>query len=94
MNKYLLVFDPVDQGIDAMLDFVDGLPDVTDWHASLNSAVVLVTSADTKSLTERVRDRFPEIRFVVTAIDPVTSNGILPRATWDFLQRDRAAVVG
>ncbi len=91
MNTYLLVFNPIDDGREALTDFLDTLPDVTDWHASMNNAVVLLSAADTTTLAARVRDRFPGVRFVITAVDPSTANGILPRATWDFLLSRTAA---
>ena len=85
MTTYLLVFNPIDDGRDAVLDLLDGMPEVADWHASMNHAVVLVSSATATQLTERVRDRFPGVNFVVTPLDADAANGILPRATWNFL---------
>ena len=92
MTTYLLVFDPIDAGRDAVLDFLDGMADVANWHASMNQAVVLVSSADATRLTERFRDRFPGVSFVITTFDANAANGILPRATWDFIRGSRVAV--
>ena len=85
MNTYLLVFNPIDEGREAVTEFLDRLPAVIDWHASMNNAVVLVSDADTTLLAERVRDRFPGVRFVIAPLDADAANGILPRATWNFL---------
>ena len=88
---HLLVFNPVHDGRRAMTAFLDALPEVIDWHALMNNAVALVSEAGTTELAERIRARFPGVRFVITPIDPQVANGVLPRATWDFLIGRRRA---
>ena len=84
-NTYLLVFDPIHGGRQTVLDVLDAIPEVADWHAPMQSAVVVVSEATASELATRLRDAFPGITFVVTLIKPNLANGVLPRATWNFL---------
>ena len=91
MTTYLLVFDPVDGGWEAVTHLLDELPEVADWHVSMTTAIVVVSSSTPAELTVKINDRFPSTRFVLTPIGSQTANGILPVATWKFI-RERSLI--
>ena len=90
MNTYLIAFDPSVEGHEALIDFLDSIPQIENWHTSMLSTVVVTSSLDASELTEMLRNRFPGTRFLITGIEADTTNGVLPRATWDFLAARKA----
>ncbi len=85
MTTFILAFDMPDGGRQPVLDFLDSRADVTDWHASMNNVVIVVSSGTTTQLAESFRDRFGSLSFILAPLDLNGANGVLPRITWDFI---------
>jgi len=59
---------------------------------NLPEAMFLISSSTATELAAGFRTRFPGKLFVITSADDI--DGLLPKAAWDFLNAQRAQLVG
>ena len=57
---------------------------VQTWVAPFPYSAILVSTLDTQDLCSILRNRLPDVWFMVSEIDPQTINGWLPRELWDY----------
>lgn len=95
MKAYLLVFNDsllpaVSRQI--MIDFLETRrSEVPNWYACFNQAILLNSEHSASNLSDLIRERFPNIWFVISEINPTTVNGWAPKQFWDFVNNPRRA---
>jgi len=95
MNRlFLITFDGFPEDKDALLSFLDGQPEISDWHTSMSNTVFVETTLALNELLGKLR-KGPIGSFVALELRPTeyrkTLAGWLPRATWEFIQRKAVA---
>ena len=85
MRSYLLTFDTGQVSRDRWIETIDGLPQIVNWHAFFEGAVVLVSNESAKELGNLIRDRLPRARFVVSELQRGRKDGWLPKSVWDII---------
>ena len=91
MNAYLLVFDDSQVAREVITKKLDKIPAIQNWFAFLNNTVSLVSIKDASSISDLVRDAFPELRFIVVEIDREKKGGFLPKSVWRFINKPSPA---
>lgn len=91
MNAYLLVFDDSQIVREVITKKLDKMPEIQNWMAFLSNTVSIISSEDAHSVSDLVRDAFPELRFIVVEIDREKKGGYLPKSVWKFINRPSPA---
>lgn len=91
MNAYLLVFDDSQIAREVITRKLDMIPAIQNWFAFLSNTVSLVSIKDARSISDLVREAFPELRFIVVEIDRDKKGGYLPKSVWEFINRPSPA---
>jgi hypothetical protein len=87
---YLLVFNDQAADRDSITEFLDREAMILNWFACFPSAVFLVSGSSAKTISERIRAKFPGLRFFITEI-PDDRNGWMPRKAWAFINNPKSA---
>ena len=85
MKAYLFVFDPSRVNRDQVIRKIDRISEIGNWYALFVNTMCLASDLDSHSLSKTIRDAFPELRFIVTEVDPKHKGGWLPKPVWSFL---------
>jgi len=92
MNCYVLVYRHGNverrQERQQILDFLDTLPEVKNWRASVG-AIFIASDARAKSLTDKIHAKFPQLIFVLARIDRSEAHGWADKDTWRFINNPR-----
>jgi len=94
MKAYLLVFDSRQFGRKLVTQRLDKMPSIVNWYAFFENVLCLASEDDAKEVSSLVREAFPDLRFLVTEVDPGKKGGWLPRSIWEFLNEPRPAETG
>lgn len=85
MNAHLLVFDSSQIRRSVVTKIIDRLPEIKNWYAFLDNTICIVTDDDAGMLSDLLHKKLPEIRFIVTEIEPQKKGGWLPKSVWKFM---------
>lgn len=64
---------------------------VQTWIAPFPHAAILVSSLNVQDLSAILRERLPEVWFMVTEMDHQTVNGWLPENLWEYVNDPQKA---
>lgn len=88
MRPYLVTFNIAQIDQSDLLKHLDTSRQIKNWYLPFAGAVLVVTDWTTVAadLKELIHHRFPALTFVVTPLDPATSNGWMPKLFWDLVK--------
>ncbi len=84
MMNHVIVFSNVDR--QKILDCLDNLAEITDWHAS-TGAIFLEMEKTPGWLTTKLHDKLPDARFIIVPLDIEETQGWTAKSTWEALER-------
>jgi hypothetical protein len=86
IKSFLFVFDSIQISRKLVTKRLDRMPSIVNWYAFLENAICLASDDDAKQISAIIREAFPDLRFLVTEVDPKTKSGWLSRSVWAFLK--------
>jgi hypothetical protein len=89
MKVYILAFAYGSPSRQEMLDFLDTLPEIKNWRAS-EGVIYLAAEISDDQIAEKIRAKYPKLRFIVTQISSATSQGWGAGALWEFIAKPKA----
>ncbi len=93
MKAYLLVFDEGQITRKEMIKIVDRMPEVVNWHAFFGSTMCLASSLDARALASKLNRLMPDLRYLVTEVEPDQKGGRMPKSVLSFLNSPHPAEV-
>ncbi len=93
MKAYLLVFDESQINRKEAIKIIDKMPDVANWHAFFGNTMCLVSSLSAKSLATKLNRLAPDLRYLISEVEPDQKGGRMPRSVLDFLNSPHPAGV-
>jgi hypothetical protein len=93
MKAYLFVFDNAQIAREIVIKRLDKMSKVLNWYAFFENTLCLASYDDAKTISRMVREAFPDLRFIITEVDPEKRGGRLPRSVWSFLDEPQPADV-
>lgn len=92
MNRiYLLAFNDYMGTQQSVLDFLDTRREITNWLSVLPHSVLLVSEHPMVVLRNMILAKFPNCFFLLSEIHGSTSNGLLSKAAWDFINNPKSS---
>jgi hypothetical protein len=90
MKAYLLVFNHIFVDRDALTKFLDSRPvEIRNWFTCFTHAVFIVSESTLAELQALIHAQYPLTFFVITSLDPNSTEGWMPKATWDAINNPR-----
>lgn len=69
-----------------LLNALDLIPEVLNWRAALGGVFVVTPATVTSSMiAEKLAPKYPDLRFVISAIYGNMTNGRADAQTWEFI---------
>ncbi len=93
MKAYLLVFDESQITRKEVIKVVDKMPEIVNWHAFFGNTMCLVSSLAAKALATRFNRMMPDLRYLITEVEPDQKGGRMPRSVLDLLNSPHPADV-
>lgn len=91
MKVYILAFNDF-MGIQkAVLDFLDTRREILNWCSVLPHSILIVSDRPIAELNQIFASQFPGRYFLLSEIRGQTSNGLLPRFAWDFINTPKSS---
>lgn len=90
MKSYLFTFSQACTQTQAH-DVLNNTEAVQTWIAPFPYAAILVSNLDAQDLSATLRERLPNVWFVVAEMDPQTVNGWLPGNLWEYVNDPQKA---
>ena len=84
MKVYLLVYDE-DIRDRSLLRFLDSRKEILDWMTILPASVFLVSRHSLRHLTSMFSKKYPRAQFLLTELETMRTDGMLPEDCWDFI---------
>ena len=91
MKAYLLVFDGSQVSRETMTGVVDSIGDIENWYAFFGNVLCLASKKDVRFLSQQIREKLPEQRFIIAEVEAGRRAGWLPKSIWTFLNRPEPA---
>lgn len=91
MEAFLFVFDNSQISRKLVIKQLDKIGAIQNWYAFFENTFCLASNQDARTLSKNVRDALPEVRFIITEIDPKKKGGWLPKSVWAFLNQPEPA---
>ncbi len=86
MKVYLLVYDE-DISEKSLLRFLNSRREISDWMTMLPASVLLVSRNSPRQLTGTLNKKYPTAHFIVTEIETMQTDGMLPEECWNFINK-------
>lgn len=83
-NCYLLASEKLISGRQEVLDFLDTVPEVVNWRAT-QGIILVVTNLEKRPLTAKLREKFPDMRLILSDVGLKSTDGWTDKETWDFI---------
>lgn len=83
MRVFLLTFNGERK---FFLDFLDTRPEILNWFAVLDQAIVVVSRSDVATLSHVLHDGLPSYFFIFAEIDITRVNGWMNMEAWEFIK--------
>lgn len=90
LKSFLLVADTTQVTLDELVAEIDRDDAVSNWHVMLPGTLALVSDLDVGALSDHIRGRWPDLRFLVSELVPGRKAGWLPERVWDFMNQPKA----
>jgi hypothetical protein len=93
MKPYILTWLPWLNGPterQTILDALNSMPEVLNWRAAIG-AVFIISDSPATVLSAGIRNRLPNLQYVIVPVDMSVSDGWADRETWNFLQNPQRA---
>jgi hypothetical protein len=71
-----------------ILDFLDTLTEVSDWHAS-TGAIFFRSTLSGNELTDKFHAQFPDLFFAIAQVSIETVDGWTSKPAWEFIRAPR-----
>ncbi len=91
MRAYLLVFDEGQITRKEMIKIIDRMPEVANWHAFFGSTICLASSLEARVLASGLNRLLPDLRYIVTEVEPDQKGGRMPSSVLKFLNSPHSA---
>jgi len=85
LKPFLLVFDNSQLMRQAILDYLDTRSDVKNWFAFLPTSIVIISDQTAYKLAEIIRQKFPDVLFIISEIPVGSNDGWLDGRVWSFI---------
>jgi hypothetical protein len=90
LYSYVIVFDGLT--VPEFTRAIDKLEkSIPNWYTVLPQTVFVVSPLDASKLSDRLREKIPQIRRLLVLDANTDRNGWLPQAAWSFLKRPQKA---
>ena len=91
MKAYLPVFDDGQITRKEMIKIIDRMPEVVDWHAVFGSSTCHASSLEGRVLASRLNRLLPDLRYIVTEVEPEQKGGRMPSSALQSLNAPHSA---
>jgi hypothetical protein len=94
LYSYLFVYNDDLGSADDLKAYADIRPEIVNWKrrfAKLPNSMLLVSPEDAGTLSNIIRERFPDGSFIIVQVNDVDKNGWLPKSMWDLINNPRPA---
>ena len=93
MKAHLLIFDESQVTRKEIIKVIDQMPEVVNWHAFFGNTMCLVSAIEAKALATTINRLLPDLRYLITEVEPDHKGGRMPRSVLDLLDSPRPADV-
>lgn len=88
LRCFALIWKETDR--QAMLDFLDQVPEIVNWR-TISGSVIIVSARDEDWLATKIHQKYPELTFIVAPLRLSEIQGMQPKETWDFIEKPKPA---
>ena len=85
MRAFLLAFNDSLVPRQMMQNSLDKVPEILNWLAILQGGIFLTSDSSAQQLSQRIREQYPYLHFVVAELPRGFNDGFLPQVGWDFI---------
>ena len=85
MKAFLLTFDQSQTTRDEIVRFIDRIDAIENGYALFEGAIIIASRLTVGQVSSTIRDKFPDLKFILVEVDPRHKAGWLPRPVWAFL---------
>ena len=85
LKALLLVFSENLGSREIVTNYLTTLPSISNWYAIFQNAIFIVSDTPVQHLSEVLRNRFPNVWFILTEVNPERTDGLLPPSNWHFI---------
>lgn len=89
---FLVGFNALSLPVEDLTNFLDARSEVVNWYGILPGQLFVISALDAKKINRLIVERFPKGLFLVTQMDPSTTDGWLPQEAWDFINRPQPSL--
>jgi hypothetical protein len=85
MKAFLLTFDQSHTTRDVIVRSIDRIDAIENWYALFEGAIIVASRLTARQVSSMIREKFPDLKFILVEVDPQHKAGWLPRSVWTFL---------
>ena len=85
MKAHLLVFDGDRTNLKKVIKIVDKMPEIVNWHVVFDNTLCLASSMEAKRLASRLNDSLPDIRYLISEIEPDKKGGRMNSTVFELM---------
>lgn len=89
MNYFQVTYNNLVSGYDQnhIHEVITGNATVQDWWHYLPTAYIIQTNSSLLYQSDRIRDAFPRLNFLIIKVDTKEFNGFLKKDAWEWLRK-------
>ena len=91
MKLYVLVFNDYMGTQESVTAFLDSRKEVLNWCTVVPHSILIVSEKSLADLTQLFSTTYPGRYFLLSEIQGFTSNGILQKSVWDFINNPKSS---
>ena len=85
MKAHLLVFDGDRIDLKKVIKIVDAMPEIENWHVVFDNTLCVASSVEAKRLASRLNDSLPDIRYLISEVQPEKKGGRMNSTIFELL---------